>query len=264
MLEIYRSCPKCGAHLLATDRRCACGQPIAAAFGQPEVSRPRKLVDWVVFGLLCTVLGAGLLRPDWCQAVVEGRVAEAVRAAHAGRPPWSHPGHEPAARAWAWKLEGSLETGCSATFHQVADKKMLGGMLNFQLVGGTLAASKHNQEVANRNHQAIPWLTPEEVADGAAALGGYEEFVASCLVRGYEAVEPCERFKDALGSPEAARCLVPPVQTMLSGLAWRTCAANARLQRVRELCEVAAKRMDALLQAQVRAQTEQQPVNAGM
>ncbi len=262
MLEIYRSCPKCGGHLPATARRCTCGQELAAAFGQPETSRLRKTVDWILFGALCTVVCAGMLRPDWYQAVVGGHVAEAVRASRAGRPLWTHPGQEPRARAWAWKLEGSLESGCSATFRQVANTKMLGGMLNFQLVGGTIAASKHNQEVANRNHQKIPWVTPEEVADGAAALGGYEEFVSSCLTRGYEAVEPCERFKDTLGSPEAARCLVPPVQTMLSSLAWRTCAANARLQRVRELCDVAAQRTDALLQAQ--AQPQQQPPNAGM
>jgi hypothetical protein len=203
---------------------------------------------------------AGLLRPDWYQVVAGGRVVESVRAARAGRPLWSHPGNEPKAREWAWKLESSLEKGCTKTWLLVAEKKSVGGMLNFQLVGGTLAASKHIQEVAKQNHQKVPWLTPEEVADGAAAVGRFDDFSSTCLTRGYEAIEPCERFKDKLGSEEAAACLVPPVQRMLSGLAWRTCAANARLPRVKELCEVAARRLEALPQGQGQALAQPEQV----
>ncbi len=263
MLEIYRSCPKCGAHLEATADRCACGQRTGSALGQPEVSKLRGAVDWVILCALLGVMVAGMLRPDWYQAVAGGRVVESVRAARAGRPIWSHPGDEPKARPWAWKLESSLEKGCSKTFMMVAEKKLVGGMLNFQLVGGTLAASKHVQEVAKKNQQKVPWLTPEEVADAAAAVGRYDDFFTNCLTRGYQSVEPCERFKEALGSAEAATCLVPPVQRMLSGLAWRTCAANAKLPRVKELCGVTALRLEALPQGLEKAQTPPEQVAGG-
>ena len=262
MLEIYRSCPKCSAHLEATADRCGCGQRMGAAFGQPEVSKLRGSLDWVILCALLGVMVAGMLRPDWYQAVAGGRVVESVRAARAGRPIWSHPGDEPKARAWAWKLESSLEKGCSKTFLMVAEKKLVGGMLNFQLVGGTLAASKHTQEIAKKNLQKIPWMTPDEVADAAAAVGRYDDFFSNCLARGYQAIGPCERFQEALGSAEAATCLVPPVQRMLSGLAWRTCAANARMPRVKELCEVTAQRLEALQQGPGQAQALQQQPGA--
>lgn len=249
MLEIYRSCPKCGAHAKATDSRCVCGEKLGVPLGQPEVSLRRRMFDYALLAMLGAAVVGGLLRPDWYQALAGGRVMESVRAAREGRSIWTGSAAEPKARGWAWKLESSLTTGCNTTYAQAADKKLMSGMLNFQLVGGTLAASKHTQEVARRNHQKIPWMTPEEVADGARAIGSYDDFLAACLTRGYAALEPCEEFKEALGSPQAAACVVAPVQRMLGGLAWRICASNATQPRVKELCQVAAERMEALPQA---------------
>jgi hypothetical protein len=270
MLEIYRSCPKCGAHLKASQDRCSCGQTMGAALGEPQISRARQRFDYAVLALAILAIVGGMLRPDWYAAVAGGRVLDNVRALSAGRPVWNHSGAEPPARLWAYKLEGKLEEGCSKTFQQAADPKLVSGMLNFQLVGGTLAASKHTQEVAKANGQKIPWMTKEEIADGARAVGSYSSFANSCLTQAYKLVEPCERFRDALNSPEAASCLVPPVQRMLSGIAWRICAANAVQPRVRELCTVAAERMERLNEVpapgqQQAPQQPQQPVGtAGM
>ena len=50
---------------------------------------------------------------------------------------------------------------------------------------------------------------------------------------------------------------------MLSGLAWRTCAANAKLPRVKELCGVTALRLEALPQGLEKAQTPPEQVAGG-
>jgi hypothetical protein len=245
MLEIYRSCPKCKAHVQADQHRCKCGQELGDALGQPEVSRTRQVLDYLVFGFALAVIAAGLVRPDWYRAVAGGRVLEAAVSLRQERPLWNGSGAEPKARAWAWVLEKNLASGCSQTYLQLADKKKVSGMLNFQLVGGTLEASKQAQAEAKARHEKIQWMTQEEVADGAASMGRYEDFLSQCLERGYGLIEPCEKYKNELGSTPAATCLVPPVERMLSGLAWRICADHATLPRVKTLCHAAAERMEA-------------------
>lgn len=237
MLEIYRACPRCGAHQKSDVGHCeACGQIL----GKEPVSRGRRLVDLVVLALVLVVGAGTLVKPEWLARLSGGSPAAAPQD-WAGRKPWTRSGAEPPARVWAYRLENSLEDACNQTYGRFNDK-LLGPTLNFQLLGGNLVAARETYRIAKKTKTPIPRLTPEEVADARTAIGDRAPFVTSCLVSAYARIEPCVRFKDKLTHADATACFVAPVQQMLGAIAYRLCAERAQLQRVRDLCALSATR----------------------
>jgi hypothetical protein len=235
MLELDRSCPNCGAHARSEADRCsACGKPLVQAFGKPALSLKRKLAYALGAVLFLAATGYWAVRPSLTKLpILKG-----------GAPRWTRDGASPPARAWAWKLEQSLEEGCASAFNDFTNKKTLEPSLNYQLIGGTLESAKKAYEEARRTSSPIPKVAPDEVADAAASVGSIDAFISACVVRAYAAVEPCEKLKDVLGTKEASACLVPPVQRVLAASAWRACTNNAHLPRVKTLCRVVAERSE--------------------
>lgn len=241
MLELYRACPRCKAHVEADVGHCkACGQTL----GSEPVSRGRRVVDAVLLVMVVSLAAGLLVRPQWLTRLQGGALPPAPQE-WAGRRPWAHAGAEPAARVWAHRLERSMEDACSQTYARFSEPKFLAPTLNFQLLGGNLAAAKETYAIAKRNKTPIPRLLPEEVADARAAIGDREPFMTACLTAGYARIAPCERFKATLKSADASACLVPNVQQMLGSLPYRLCVEHAQVPRVKDLCAVSIIRAEA-------------------
>jgi hypothetical protein len=156
-----------------------------------------------------------------------------------------------------------MKQACALTWARFADRKMLEPTLNFQLVGGTLEASRAAYVRARAEGTPFPRLRPEEVDDALATLGNEDLFLTRCLVHSLEAVAPCAAHARALNTSEASECLLPPVTRLLTALPYRICAERAQQQRVRALCAVAAERA-AGPAAQPAAPQPSKPATAGM
>lgn len=240
MLELYRACPRCGVPAKLGLVRCeACG----TVLDKKAVSKLRRWLDAIVGAVVLALAVGMLLHGDWL-ANLSGAKSSQKAEQKAGRRPWAYGGTEPAARAWASRLENSLEDVCAQTYRRFSDQKFLEPTLNFQLLGGNLVAAREMYRLAKRTKTTVPRLLPEEVADGRAAIGEREPFMKACLTQAYERIEPCAKYKDKLTSADASACMVPPVQQMLGALAYRVCAQHAQLQRVKDLCVLSASRAD--------------------
>ena len=253
MLELFRACPSCKQHLNADAGHCeACGQIV----GREPVSRTRRFLTVAALVALA-VGGFGFLVQQEVGPWVK-HFAPKVRAPAAASA-WAYPIPEPAARVWAFPLEKSLDEVCAGLWVSFADPKYLEPTLNFQLLGGNLAAAKQTYHRAKLTHTAVPRLLPEELQDALAAIGTREAFVGRCLTQSYARVVPCEQHRARLTSPEAAACFTAPVQQMLGSFSFRTCAELAHAGRVKNLCTVAAERTEAY-QAYQAQQAAQPPV----
>ena len=262
MLELFRACPRCKTHLDAKAGHCpSCGQIV----GPEPVSRTRRALKGLVLAALgVTVLGV-VLGPSLAPFLRLLPQAKAVAKA----PKWSFPIAEPAARAWAFPLEKSLEEACGGLWARFSDRKYFEPTLNFQLLGGTLEAAKQTYTHAKATHTAIPRLLPEETDDALASIGSLPAFVGRCLSQSYARIAPCEAHRDSLGTPAAAACFTEPVQQLITGFSLRTCAELARLDRVKNLCSIAAERAEAQVAqaaqaAQPAAQAAQPAAKTGM
>lgn len=242
MLELYKACPKCGTHAKAEADKCEkCGQIL----GPKAVPKARKRFDVLIGIVVVAIAIVFIFKPDaitrlWAKGEPEVEVVKGTN-----RPVWKFPGNEPPARFWAHPVEKSLIDNCIASWTRHSDPKYLTPTLNFQLMGGNAVASKATAEECRRTKTPLPHLEAEEIADALGTIGDHDKFVADCLTRGYKLMEPCEKFKKNIVAPEAQACLVPPVESMLKGLAFRICTTNAKTARVKALCEVAAERMEA-------------------
>ena len=225
MLDLYRrECPRCRTALHGDGVLC----PQCHKLLPRKLSKARRIVENTTLGALIIAIAVALLAPD---------LVRQLRPAAAAAPaikPWSGPGAEPPARAWAAHIETSLQAVCRNTYSRFEDKKFVASALQRYLPAAT-------REQGRPLTQELLKLSAEEEADAMAIFGDDPRFMGECLRWGYEAIRPCEPFKADLSSSPAQECLVPAVGRALGPAPFRLCASNAKQDRVRRACGMAAE-----------------------
>jgi hypothetical protein len=236
MFDDYRrECPRCAAHL-GESIRC----PSCHKFLPRRLSRTRRVVENTALGVLLAGFILAFAAPELFRRAAELRSAKpAAKAAVA--PPWTGAGAEPAARSWAFSMEKDLQGVCRDALARFADQKMPATELAPYLPGAVRALRQPLTQESLR-------FTEDEQKEIANLFGG-ERMGGECLGWTYEALKSCEVYRSSLGSPSATSCLVGVVQRTLASAPFTSCAAAAKLDRVREACLLAAKQARQLASA---------------
>ncbi|HEY5675879.1 MAG TPA: hypothetical protein VI356_23585 [Myxococcales bacterium] len=227
MFDDYRrECPRCAAHL-GESIRC----PSCHKFLPRRLSRTRRIVENTALGILLSGFVFAFAAPDLFRRAAELRNAKpAAKAAVA--PPWTGPGAEPAARAWAFSMEKDLQGVCRDALARFSDKKMPITELAPYIPGAMRTLRRPLTQESLR-------FTDEEQKEIGTLFG--ERMGDECLGWTYEALKSCEVYRSSLGTPSATSCLVGVVQRALASAPFSSCAAAAKIDRVREACVLAAK-----------------------
>ncbi|HET9753932.1 MAG TPA: hypothetical protein VFP52_13260 [Myxococcales bacterium] len=227
MFDDYsRECPRCAAHL-GESIRC----PSCHKFLPRRLSRTRRVVENTALGVLLTGLVVAFAAPDLVRRAAELRNARTAAKA-ATPPPWNGPGAEPAARAWAFSMEKDLQGVCRDALSRFADKKLPLTELAGYLPGAMRALRQPLTQESLR-------FTEEEQKEISGLFG--ERLGGECLGWTYQALQNCEVYRASQGTPSATSCFVGVVQRALASAPFSSCADTARLDRVRQVCILAAK-----------------------
>lgn len=227
MFDDYRrECPRCAAHL-GESIRC----PSCHKFLPRRLSRTRRIVENTALGTLLIGFVLAFAAPDLFRRAAELRNAKAAAKA-ALPPPWTGPGAEPAARAWAFSMEKDLQGVCRDALARFGDKKLPVTELTPYLPGAMRALRQPLTQESLR-------FTEDEQKEIGGLFG--ERLGGECLGWTYEALKSCEVYRSSLGSPSATSCLVGTVQRALASAPFASCAEAAKLDRVRHACLLAAK-----------------------
>lgn len=237
MLDLYsRDCPRCGAHLEGQGIRCtACHR-----FLPRKLSKVRRIVENSAIGVAMVAIAAAFLAPDLVRALMGKKPPEAQAAVMR---PWRGAGAEPAARAWAYSLEESLQAVCRSTFEQHGDRKLVTGALARWLPSAT-------RDLGRQLTPDLLRLSAEEEKDALAIIEDDSRFMGECLRIAYEAIKPCEAFRRDLASPAAAACMSAPLTRALAPVAFRICSQGAKEPRVRRACTYASDEAIRLVEKQ--------------
>ncbi|HET9753164.1 MAG TPA: hypothetical protein VFP52_09385 [Myxococcales bacterium] len=227
MFDDYkRECPRCAAHL-GESIRC----PSCHKFLPRRLSRTRRVVENTAIGVLLSGLVFAFAAPDLVRRAAELRNAKAAAKA-ATPPPWNGPGAEPAARAWAFSMEKDLQGVCRDALARFADRKQPVTELAAYLPAAVRARGEPLTQESLR-------FTEDEQKEIAGLFG--ERLGGECLGWTYQAIQNCEVYRTSLGTPSATSCLVGVVQRALASAPFTSCADSAKLDRVRQVCLIAAK-----------------------
>ncbi|MFL5359337.1 MAG: hypothetical protein ACJ78U_00085 [Myxococcales bacterium] len=137
------------------------------------------------------------------------------------RAPWSGPGPEPQARAWAAPLEPSLTTACADALRGLRDPRPALWGIAQQLPKGEA-------------------LTPDENQEVKAVLSDSAGFARPCLAAAYRAIAPCSAHQADLSNAAARACLVPATTRALAAVPYELCQERAKSERLRHACGAAA------------------------
>jgi hypothetical protein len=164
---------------------------------------------WVAIGI------AVLLAAGTTAIVVQGLWPKAPE-----HPAWEGPGPEPAARAWAVRLEPSLLSACSDAFHVLRDKRAVIATISQQL-GAQPITGPESQEVLK-------------------AIADRESFVRGCLVHAYGAIEPCAVHRADLVGAAARGCVAGALARLVWAVPYDLCSERVEAERLRRSCAAAA------------------------